>query len=244
MAPILFFEFGKEKEMISETWEWCLTPHKEDEIRERVLTDYKDICFDYLCSYSKMTDEFKIELAVLSLGKTGNSDVKPYITKDNYEALYPVFKAAYLWVYGGCTGKAIPELFECLQIMGFEKRLKTRLEGSKHKVVKLRKSLQNAEAILTIAEDDLKKEEGKKKPKPERIKKLTERRDEQKKRLDQISINIENTEKRIDMLEETIKAFDILMSKKKVTSDFLKDELIGAFTDRLPTTQVWKGESK
>ena len=229
--------------MIGETWKWCLTPHKEDEIRERVLTDYKDICFNYLCSYSNMTDEFRIELAVLSLGKTGNSDIKPYITKANYEALYPVLKAAYLWVHGGCTGKAIPELFECLQMMEFGKGLRSRLEGSKHKVIKLRSSLRDAEASLATAEDNLKKEEGKKNPKPERIEKMTERRDGQKMKVDQLASNIKSTEERIDRLEKTVKAFDILMSKKKVTSDFLKDELINAFTDRLPNVQDGKENS-
>ena len=229
--------------MIGSTWKWCLAPHQEDEIRERVLTDYKDICFNYLCSYSKMTDEFKIELAVLSLGKTGNSDIKPYITKANYEALYPVFKAAYLWVHDGCTGKAIPELFECLKMMEFEKGLRSRLEGSKHKLVKLRMSMRDAEASLATAEDDLKKEESKKKPKPDRIEKLVERRDGQKMKLDQLVSNIKSTEERIDRLEKTVKAFDILMSKKKVTSDFLKDDLIDAFTDRLPTDQVGKENS-
>ena len=229
--------------MIGTTWRWCLTPHKEAEIRERVLTDYKDICFNYLCSYSRMTDEFRTELAVLSLGKTGNSDIKPYITKSNYEARYPVFKAAYLWVHGGCAGKAVSELFECLQIMEFEKGLRSRLEGSKHKLIQLNRSMRDAEASLVTAEEDLKKEESKKKPKPERIEKLTERRDGQKIKLDQIVVNIGHTEERIDRLEKTIKAFDILMSKKKVTSDFLKDELINTFTDRLPTAEVGKENS-
>lgn len=229
--------------MIGETWKWCLTPHKEDEIRERVLTDYKDICFNYLCSYSRMTDEFRIELAVLSLGKTGNCDIKPYITKNNYEVLYPVFKAGYLWVHGGCVGKAVPELFECLELMEFGKGLGSRLEASKHKVIKLRSSLRDAEASLATAEADLKKEEGKKNPKPERIEKLTERRDGQKMKVDQLASNIKSTEERIDRLEKTVKAFDILMSKKKVTSDFLKDELIDAFTDRLPNAQDGKENS-
>lgn len=220
--------------MIGETWKWCLEPHSENEIRERVLEDYKDICFNYLCSYSEMTDEFKIELAVLSLGKTGNSNIKPYITKGNYETLYPVFKASYLWVHNGCTGKAVPELFECLQIMEFGKGLGSRLEASKHKIIKLRSSLRDAEASLATGEADLKKETGKKNPKPERIKRLTEGLDRQKMNLDQLVSNIKSTEERIDRLEKTIKAFDILISKKKVASDFLKDELVAAFTDRLP----------
>ena len=230
--------------MIGKTWKWCLTPHQENEIRERVLTDYKDICFNYLCSYSQMTDEFRTELAVLSLGKTGNSDIKPYITKINYEARYPVFKAAYVWVHGGCTGKAIPELFECLQIMGFEKGLRSHLEGSKNKLIHLNRSMQDAEASLATAEKDLKKEESKKNPKPDRVEKLTERRDGQKIKLNQLAANIRSTEERIDRLEETVKAFDILMVKKKVTSDFLKDELIDTFTDRLPNDIFLEGGHK
>jgi len=230
--------------MIGPTWKWCLTPHTENEIRERVLTDYKDICFNYLCSYSRMTDEFRIELAVLSLGKAGNSDIRPYITKDNYEELYPVLKAGYLWVHDGCVGKAVPELFKCLELMEFGKGLGTRLEGSKHKITKLRSSLRDAEASLATAESNLKKESEKKNPNPERMEKLTERRNGQKTKVDQLTNNIRSTEERANRLEKTIKGFDSLMTKKKVTSDFLKDELINAFTDRLPNDIFKEGKDE
>ena len=36
---------------IGGTWEWCLMPHREKDIRKKVLEDYNNICFAYLCKY-------------------------------------------------------------------------------------------------------------------------------------------------------------------------------------------------
>ena len=91
------------------TWSWCLYPHTEEEIRERVLDDYTNICFSYLAAYSPMSEEFIHELKVLSLVRNTRTlgDVTqmfPVIDRDNYDkALIPVMKT-YDWVHSGFKG--------------------------------------------------------------------------------------------------------------------------------------------
>ena len=71
--------------------EWSLKPHSEEEIRERVLNDRESVCYSYICSSSRLSEKFIIELAIISLDET--------ITEDNYDEkmkeLVPLFNKNY-----------------------------------------------------------------------------------------------------------------------------------------------------
>ena len=54
---------------------WSLTKHSFDEIREKCLTDFNNVCFTYVCETSPIPEENFLEFAALSTG---------LITKDNY----------------------------------------------------------------------------------------------------------------------------------------------------------------
>lgn len=58
----------KQESDVTEWITFSLTPHTEDEIREKVLTDYHNVCFAYICAHQKLSEEFIIELAALSTG--------------------------------------------------------------------------------------------------------------------------------------------------------------------------------
>ncbi len=58
---------------------WSSVPHSEEEIREKRLTDFKNVCFTFLCEKSKMSCDFIEELMSLSTG---------VLTKENYEEMY------------------------------------------------------------------------------------------------------------------------------------------------------------
>jgi len=64
---------------VSHWAEWSLTPHTEDEIREKVLTDYNNVCFTYVCCNSDMSADFIEEFMALSTG---------LLTKENYDEYY------------------------------------------------------------------------------------------------------------------------------------------------------------
>lgn len=66
---------------------WSLEPHTEDEIREKCLTDFNNVCFSFLCEKSKMSCEFIEELLALSTG---------ILTKDNYDTMYDIVHATVL----------------------------------------------------------------------------------------------------------------------------------------------------
>ena len=51
--------------------------YTEEEIREKCLTDYNNVCFTYLCNKSPISEDFILEFAVLSMG---------ILDKDNYKA--------------------------------------------------------------------------------------------------------------------------------------------------------------
>jgi hypothetical protein len=57
---------------------WSLTPHTEEEIREKVLTDYDNVCFTYVCGTSLMSAEFLEELMALSTGLLDKSNYDEY----------------------------------------------------------------------------------------------------------------------------------------------------------------------
>lgn len=58
----------KQESDVTEWVTFSLTPHTEDEIREKILTSYKDVCFAYICAHQKLSEDFIIELAALSTG--------------------------------------------------------------------------------------------------------------------------------------------------------------------------------
>lgn len=64
---------------IREWTTWSSVPHSEEEIREKCLTDFKNVCFTFLCEKSKMSCDFIEELMSLSTG---------ILTKENYEEMY------------------------------------------------------------------------------------------------------------------------------------------------------------
>lgn len=77
----------KEKTKVDLWAEWSLTPHTEDEIREKILTDYDGVCFSYLCGSSKLSETFIIELMALSTG---------LLNKENYQLCIDEMKKAVL----------------------------------------------------------------------------------------------------------------------------------------------------
>lgn len=58
----------KQESDVTEWITFSLTPHTEDEIREKILTDYHNVCFSYICAHQKLSEDFIIELAALSTG--------------------------------------------------------------------------------------------------------------------------------------------------------------------------------
>ncbi len=225
--------------MIGKTWKWCLDPHTEDEIRERVLTDYNDICFNYLCSYSPMSEEFRKELAVLSLGKTvvlpgsdgndGEIIIVPYITKKNYKKVYPIFRNMYFWVQGGFKGA--PDL-KALDIVGLKKSLNTSLENA----CKRKEKLKNAIAGVDEELNDPKIDEDKTKSLTEdKIKLLIEKKvkllTEKKERLFMMLNNTDNT---INDYRNELLDLDSLYEGHEIKDKRLMDDLQDIFTDRLP----------
>jgi hypothetical protein len=56
---------------------WSLQPHSQNEIREKILTDYQNVCFTYLCDTQEFTESFLEEVMVLSTG---------WFDKGNYSA--------------------------------------------------------------------------------------------------------------------------------------------------------------
>lgn len=72
---------------ISEWLKWASIPHTEDEIREKCLTDYNNVCFTFLCEHSPMSCDFIEELMLLSTG---------ILTKDNYEVMYDLVRETVL----------------------------------------------------------------------------------------------------------------------------------------------------
>ena len=73
---------------ISNVTNWATyfnTPRTEEEIRDKCLSDYDNVCFTYLCEKQKLREEFIPELMALSTG---------LLNKDNYQRyLEPVMKA-------------------------------------------------------------------------------------------------------------------------------------------------------
>ena len=58
---------------IKEWTEFGLKNHTEEEIRDKVITDFNNVCFTFVCEYSKMSEEFIEELMVLSTGAFSNN---------------------------------------------------------------------------------------------------------------------------------------------------------------------------
>ena len=64
---------------VREWSDWSLTPHTEDEIRDKCLNDFNNVCFTFLCSTSKMSCDFIEELMALSTG---------ILTEENYSEMH------------------------------------------------------------------------------------------------------------------------------------------------------------
>lgn len=90
----------KYKSRVDEWVNWSMTPHTEDEIREKVLTDYNNVCFSYVCEYSHMSADFIEELMALSLDM---------LTKDNYNEYIEDLKKA-VQIYLGVEEGNIEDL--------------------------------------------------------------------------------------------------------------------------------------
>lgn len=83
---------------IKEWSNWSLTSHTEDEIREKCLTDFNNVCFTFVCEASKMSTEFIEELMTLSTG---------VLNKDNYDELYEKVHKTVLY-NAGITKEKVP----------------------------------------------------------------------------------------------------------------------------------------
>lgn len=59
--------------------EWSLAPHTEDEIREKILTDFDGVCFTYLCGTQVLSEDFIVELMALSTGLLNKENYRQYI---------------------------------------------------------------------------------------------------------------------------------------------------------------------
>lgn len=83
---------------ISDVSEWSTfsrTAHTEEEIREKILTDFNNVCFSYLCSCQKLSEEFIPELAALSTG---------LLNKNNYDRYIDYLKQAVMITEGVMEG--------------------------------------------------------------------------------------------------------------------------------------------
>ena len=73
-----FAEISPEQEKINkkvQDWaEWSMTPHSEEEIRNKCLDDIDGICFAYLCNTSYISEEFFEEFLALSTGLINRSN--------------------------------------------------------------------------------------------------------------------------------------------------------------------------
>ena len=107
--------------IIDEWGDWSLKRHSEDEIRDKVLSDYNNICFSYVCEKSPMTKQFAEEFAVLSTGKQVGENIIPYLKKSNYDKYFPVLLNLYRMVNGKKYDPVNPYL---LDILGFPDRIK------------------------------------------------------------------------------------------------------------------------
>lgn len=76
--------------------EWSLAPHTEDEIREKILTDFDGVCFTYLCGTQVLSENFIVELMALSTG---------LLNKENYGQYIEEMKQAVLIAEGIEGGK-------------------------------------------------------------------------------------------------------------------------------------------
>lgn len=64
---------------ISEWKSFSMTPHTCDELRKKILTDYDNVCFSYICHYSELPEEFIPELAALSTGMLTEANYDIYL---------------------------------------------------------------------------------------------------------------------------------------------------------------------
>ena len=116
--------------IIDEWADWSLKRHSEDEIRDKVLSDYNNICFSYVCEKSPMTKQFAEEFAVLSTGKQVGENIIPYLKKSNYDKYFPVLLNLYRMVNGKKYDPVNPYL---LDILGFPDQIKKLIEsGNKY----------------------------------------------------------------------------------------------------------------
>lgn len=69
----------KQEADISEWIKFSLTPHTEDEIREKILTDFNNVCFTYICGEQVLSEDFILELAALSTGLLDKENYAKYI---------------------------------------------------------------------------------------------------------------------------------------------------------------------
>lgn len=69
----------KQEADISEWIKFSLTPHTEDEIREKILTDFDNVCFTYICGEQVLSEDFILELAALSTGLLDKENYVKYI---------------------------------------------------------------------------------------------------------------------------------------------------------------------
>lgn len=87
------------KNGINEWLKWAATPHTEEEIREKCLTDFHNVCFSFLCEHSQLSCDFIEELMLLSTG---------ILTKENYFVMHDLVRDTVL-SHNGVEGVSAEE---------------------------------------------------------------------------------------------------------------------------------------
>lgn len=76
--------------VISNVTEWSTyfnTPRTEEEIREKCLTDYDNVCFTYMCEKQRIREEFIPELMALSTGLLNKYNYSKYLEPLEHAAM-------------------------------------------------------------------------------------------------------------------------------------------------------------
>lgn len=122
------------KESDTTEWaNWSTTIHTEDEIREKCLTDYNNVCFTYVCNKSPISEDFILEFAVLSMGILNKDNYKENIKKlkkmmgkhlglEEYKGIRSKCTLIPAKFYSGYNGKeitlSVDDLFDKLDWVG------------------------------------------------------------------------------------------------------------------------------
>lgn len=75
----------KASEAVKRWADWSMTNHTTEEIKQQILTNPNDVCFTFLCRYSRIPEDFFDEFMVLSSGL-----LNPKSPKEDYDKIKKV----------------------------------------------------------------------------------------------------------------------------------------------------------